>query len=178
MIDNDKLNHATTKTEFNNKSSSIFGDSKENDEDIELDEIFDEYIDSPIINNSYISSTQPQQLYNNNKIPTVKTETSLSAYKINDVPKAGNRKRGSPTSSLFSSMPTPCPPRNVPGKPYYRVHNINSTGRHNIYKQNTSNNVVERFTTYNTSNAKATNFDLEKELKEIDEMNDAIDKLF
>uniref|UniRef100_A0A0K0EHN2 Neogenin C-terminal domain-containing protein n=1 Tax=Strongyloides stercoralis TaxID=6248 RepID=A0A0K0EHN2_STRER len=177
-----KIENTINESNFNqnrvyNSSNSLFENCKKNDEDLDAND-FEDYPMEHVNNQIYLTDE-------NNKssqvVPSNITSTSNPTYiKVNS--ENVNRKRSNPSNrSSNIHQPQSSPPslsRVTSAKPYYRQSLPQSTVASKTTRYNNSSFNSDGFQIC-ASNVKPTqNFDLEKELKEIDEMNDAIDKLF
>ncbi|CEF64552.1 Hypothetical protein SRAE_1000280600 [Strongyloides ratti] len=159
-----------------NSPNSIFENCKKNNEDLDADD-FEDYPMETVNNQIYPTDTRNQYFQ---VVPSSIMSTSNQKYvKFNT--ENVNRKRSNP-SKRPSNIHQPQSPtslsRLTSAKPYYRQPVLPQTVVSKSTRYNNSSFNNDGFQICASNVKQNQNFDLEKELKEIDEMNDAIDKLF
>uniref|UniRef100_A0A0K0G3Q6 Reverse transcriptase domain-containing protein n=1 Tax=Strongyloides venezuelensis TaxID=75913 RepID=A0A0K0G3Q6_STRVS len=178
-IDDTAIGSNVTQNHVYNQGTSLFEECKENDSDLDAND-FDDYPMESASTQIYPVNTSNQ--YYQVTSPTVSSVPNPTYVVVNN--DNTTRKRLNPSNRSKNANPpqssSPSTSRVPSTKPYYRQLPQSQTpppSRSTRYNNTTSFN-NRSFQNY-TSNAKQNqNFDLERELKEIDEMNDAIDKLF
>uniref|UniRef100_A0A0N5BSS3 Neogenin_C domain-containing protein n=1 Tax=Strongyloides papillosus TaxID=174720 RepID=A0A0N5BSS3_STREA len=178
-IDDIDIGSNVSQNHVYSQGTSLFEECKENDSDIDAND-FDEYPMEPTSNQIYPVNTSNQ--YYQVTSPTVSNVPNSAYVTVNNDNTSRKRLNPSnrPQNSYTPQSPSSSTSRVPSSKPYYRQPPQSQTPppSRSIRYNNTTSFNNPSFQNY-TSNAKQTqNFDLERELKEIDEMNDAIDKLF